>query len=572
MYRSRRQKCPDCFRRFRNKKALRQHHACVHTQMATEAEHKYGGRGRPWHADFIKYVHFIANHPTYAGMPDAMEEGRVQWEAPSNRTSGRFKETHNKRRQWWREKAKSVGIEPDTANWISRTAKFIHPTKFKPCKICGKVAELRYVYPQERLFARLRKQRVVGSNYAFNKLESISALVKRLHRDFGDDILAALPEVLAAGDIEIPTTELHSIADWLQWIEKVYIPQEPSILSPGAMSNAPDRFDGFHSDNICCRHTADKGRHKDNLAGYVTDRRVFEYWAAGDWVAADRLMGKVRTILKYDPCRNSSHSGPCDADHIGPISLGFTHRPAFQLLCGSCNSGKNNRMTASDVAFLLAHERSGEVVISWHSRRLWDLRKQSVVDNETALRLSKLLRENRHTLMHFLERLFRAGHLAFLTTLLELGRADFEVDFENVHADNGLVKFDREIRTKRITKYANEQKVRRCRIAFGELQTYSAKENRNAFIIRVDSAENAFTEAAALLARESEPCRILNRAIESALADKKTAEQRLLALLPRIAAVPTAEAAPAQNRLQAVMDAVGEALSDMWQHERYVRT
>jgi len=539
--------------------------------MTIETEHKYGGRGRPWHADFIKYVHFIANHPTYAGMPDAMEDGRVQWEAPSNRTSGRFKETHNKRRQWWREKAKSVGIEPDTANWISRTAKLIHPTKKKPCKICGKVAELRYVYPQQRLFGRLRKRLVVPSDYAFDMLEPISSLVKRLHKDFGDKILTDLPEVLATGDIEIPSSELHSIADWLTWIENVYIPLEPSILSPGAMSNAPDRFDGFHSDNICCRQTADKGRHKDNLAGYVTDRRVFEYWAAGDWVAADRLMGKVRTILKYDPCRNL-HSGPCDADHIGPISLGFTHRPAFQLLCGPCNSGKNNRMTASDVAFLIAHENSGENVISWHSRRLWDLRKNSVGDNETALRLSKLLRENRHTLMYFLQRLFEAGHHAFLTTLLELGRADFEVDFENVHADNGLVRFDREIRTMRITKYANEQKVRRCRIAFDELLTYFAKENRSAFVIKVDKSETAFNDAIAILDDESEVCKMLNRDIGKALADKKTAEQKLLELLPRIATIPMAEVCPAQKKLQAAMDAVGEVLSEMWTHERFVRT
>jgi hypothetical protein len=203
---------------------------------------------------------------------------------------------------------------------------------------------------------------------------------------------------------------------------------------------------------------------------------------------------------------------------------------------------------------------------------LWDLRKTSVVDNETALRLSKLLRDNRHTLMYFLERLFEAGHLAFLTTLLELGRADFEVDFENVHADNGLVKFEKELRTKRVTKYANEQKVRRCRIAFGELQTYFAKENRNAFVIRVDSAESAFSDAAALLAGESEQCRILNEDIGNALADKKTAEQRLLELLPRIAAVPIAEAVAAQKRLQAAMDAVGEALFGMWLDERYVRT
>ncbi|HFL9475791.1 TPA: Alw26I/Eco31I/Esp3I family type II restriction endonuclease, partial [Escherichia coli] len=61
------------------------------------------------------------------------------------------------------------------------------------------------------------------------------------------------------------------------------------------MANPPDRFDGFHSFNRCCRSIADKGRTKENLKSYVTDRRVFEYWVDGDWVAADRLMGQVRT-------------------------------------------------------------------------------------------------------------------------------------------------------------------------------------------------------------------------------------------------------------------------------------
>jgi Alw26I/Eco31I/Esp3I family type II restriction endonuclease len=531
---------------------------------------KYGGRGRPWHKDFIGYVHSIAEHPSYAGMPDAIDDGRVQWEAPSNRQSGRFKDTHNKRRQWWRSKAKSVGIELDSPNWISRTAKKIHPTMTKPCKICGRVADLRYVYPQERLFGRLRK-RLVPADYKFDRLEPVTSLIKRLYADFSNRAIAVLPEVLATGDIRIPVGKLKTIGDWLTWIEQEYIWLEPSILSPGAMSNAPDRFDGFHSDNICCRHTADKGRHRDNLAAYVTDRRVFEYWAAGDWVAADRLIGQVRTVLRYDPCRNE-HSGPCDADHIGPISLGFTHRPSFQLLCGTCNSGKNNRMSLSDVVLLRDQEASGEQVISWHSRRLWDLRKSSVIDNETALRLSKLLRDNRHTLMHYLQRLAETGHFAFLTTLLELYWADYDVVFEGVRGEGGIVVFDKQVRTKRITKYAAEQKVRRLRIGFAELFTYFKKESRNAYVVASATSESHIVGTLADLQKANAAVKGLNSNLGDALnSPQSQIESRLLRMLPEIDKLSPKVFERARQQLQAAVDETGEQLSKMWNAERYVR-
>src|SRR4051812_45826393 len=119
---------------------------------------KYGGRGRPWHQNFIRYMEFIVNHATYSGMPDAYyEPGRIQWEAPSNRAAGRFKETHGRRLKWWAKKASAIGISTSSDKWISRVAKQVHPTKVKPCKICGRELELRYVYPQERFLKRIRK-------------------------------------------------------------------------------------------------------------------------------------------------------------------------------------------------------------------------------------------------------------------------------------------------------------------------------------------------------------------------------------------------------------------------------
>ncbi|HCN8993051.1 TPA: Alw26I/Eco31I/Esp3I family type II restriction endonuclease, partial [Escherichia coli] len=82
------------------------------------------------------------------------------------------------------------------------------------------------------------------------------------------------------------------------------------------------------------------------------------------------------------------HPTPCQADHIGPISLGFSHRPQFQLLCKSCNSAKNNRMYLSDIISLLEAENEGHTVISWFAEEVWNRLKHSVDDSEKALRLS----------------------------------------------------------------------------------------------------------------------------------------------------------------------------------------
>ena len=71
------------------------------------------------------------------------------------------------------------------------------------------------------------------------------------------------------------------------------------LLSPGVMSNSPDRFDGFHSDGACCRSQSDKGRHKSNLQRYGQDRRVYENWADGDWIMSVLLRRAPRSTLPW---------------------------------------------------------------------------------------------------------------------------------------------------------------------------------------------------------------------------------------------------------------------------------
>jgi Alw26I/Eco31I/Esp3I family type II restriction endonuclease len=520
---------------------------------------------------FLEYARSIVEHPGYAGMPDVyMDNGDIQWEAPSNRKSGKHKDTHHRRRDWWRRKAIEVGIDPSTPYWISRTAKLIHPTKKKPCKNCGRVMDIRYAYPSATLLRRLER---LDEGFLVDPGEHITGLIRRLVEHFGDGVFAVFPALLGTSAVGVPSLP-PKLQVWLKWIEQKYMPQEPSTLSPGAMSNAPDRLDGFHSFNLCCRSKTDPGRSKENLQSYTTDRRVFEYWVEGDWVAADRLMGLIRSDehLQGEACVNG-HAGPCTADHVGPISLGFAHRPEFQFLCRACNSAKNNRMSIRDVRHLIAAEAGGEQVASWYCKALWDRRKGSVIDEETALRLSKLLRDNRHTLMRVLERVAAAGHFAFLATFLRLDCAKHDVEFVNLRVENHLTRFDHVVHSARTTKYAVEQQARRLRVAFDVLRDYVGKENRNAFVISSDNIEEAIRNAICELDAAPDRVRRLDKELRSVLSGEVPSDEELREVvveMPSARDEPT-EFGRARAALQRAMELVAEELSALWDDERYVR-
>lgn len=533
---------------------------------------KYGGRGRPWNPRFIEYMSFIAHHKSFKGMPDAfVDNDRIQWEAPSNRASGRFMHTHTKRREWWRKKALELGIDPNSSQWISRVAKTIHPTKKKPCKICGRVLSIQYVYPQARLLDRVRKLPFVPRQYKFDRLEPITDLIKRLVEDFGNQVFDHLPSLLSTGVIQPPNLG-RDLEVWQHWLDSTFIPKEPRILSPGVMSNAPDRFDGFHSDNLCCRSKADKGRSKANLASYTTDRRVFEYWSSGDWVAADRLMGQIRAVFKNSDCMNG-HLGPCSADHIGPLSLGFCHRPEFQLLCRACNSAKNNRMMNSDVVLLKKAEARSEKVISWHSEVVWNDRKKHVTDNETALRLSKLLRDNRHTFMSILQRIATRGHFSFLVTLLELDYADFDVNFKNLRVVDHITRFHRIIKAHRKTKYAVEQKARRCRVAFDSLRKYFRKISRNAYVVSTPEIEREVKKALAHLDSFPGSAKDWDKKLASVIWKRagRVDEEILRETIARFPRHQPPKFIKAKRHLVKAMALVGKELAQAWESDRYVR-
>lgn len=535
---------------------------------------EYGSKGQNWHANFVSYMVSIVTHPTFAGVPDAIKpDGKIQWEAPSNRNGGRFQHTHQLRRNWWGAKALEIGVDPSSDQWISTVAKRIHPTREKPCKRCGRIMRIDYAYPNGHLLKRLRQK--FGADFESDPLESIVTLVERVDDQYGQGRLDDFRSLLTIKNL-VPPEGLCDVDTWISWLEDDYIPQEPSLLSPGAMSNAPDRLDGFHSFNLCCRKKADSGRADANMRTYTTDRRVFEYWSDGNWIAADRMMGLISARFRNEATADGK-DGPPSADHIGPLSLGFAHRPHFRLLSKSANSAKNNRMSMDDVTDLIDAEAKGAEVVSWFAKPLWDLRKSDSTTDELCLRLSKQLRDNQRAAIHVLFEIYKCGHLTFLASLLGLSHADYKVEFCGLHISNFVPVYDRIKYTPRKTKYASEQKARRLRIGFEALRVYGEKENRHSSIVPIvftNKAEQYLHSALGYLKGSNNTFSEIDDALEAALSnvDGRLGEADLRAIVARIPqADDVKDFALARENLTETMAEVAKSISGMWTTDRYVR-
>lgn len=530
---------------------------------------------------FLQYEEEIVSHPAYAGMPDLRhDDGTIQWEAPSNRGAGAFQFSHDKRYQWWVEKAAEIGISTDEDKWISKVAKMIHPTKQHPCKVCGRVMDIRYCYLSSNFMKRVEKLPFYDGSIEMDEVTHILDFVTTFVDTYGDKAYRALPGLLKCTQVKTFLNLPNDLAAWTTWIEKNYIPNEPSMLGPGAMSNAPDRLDGFHTFNRCCRSSADKGRSKENLASYSTDRRAFENWSDGNWITANKLMGFISSDpdIKKEPCANGRNGGyhprPCSADHIGPISLGFCHRPEFQLLCKPCNSAKNNRMYYSDVLHLIEVEKSGEPVATWYADPIWQKCKGKVADKESALRLSRIMRDNRNIAMMLLADFIDKGEYLFLFTLLNLEYADYEYEIipGSIKMQSQFVTagFSHRVSTLR---YVSIQKTRKIRVAFSSLAEYARKENRNGYMYTSREIKELKAKAFSLLSRVSGSLKADNRALIVALSDDGSDAdiEQFIASIDYLAIKQTPEYVEAKRILVRIMELVATELASNWNNPRYSR-
>lgn len=404
---------------------------------------------RQWHPNFVKYTEFIVNHKNYNGLYfERNDDGQVKWVITGKSENGL------KRRDWWDAQCKKFGIKIE-AGCYAKVALKVHPTQKHTCQICGKELSLEYVYPNKRTIAGFKKEFNV-SILPFSK--DVFQIVKELAKTDAD--IEKVKRIFKISNSEKITKQ--NIESYLQ---KYFVDAfAKGLLSPGAMSNSPDRYDGYHSDGACCRHESDKGRHKDNLQRYGQDRRVYENWADGDWKMADRLMSLFR-------------KNGISADHIGPISLGFCHRPKFHPLSKAENSAKNNRMSLNDVQVLLADEKT-EQVVSWHSKYLWDILKNKVGTDKEAVKLSDLMRKNLHHILIVFSMIDEKGYGKFLLQFLNPSYSFFDYKFEEFDPKTGLYK--NAIAKKLEGKNQQNNIDRYYRVAFEKLQEYKTIENRKA--------------------------------------------------------------------------------------------
>jgi len=267
-----------------------------------------GRETREWHPNFLEYMTSISNHPNYSGMPEILKsDGSLRWVVTGKSRVGRL------RSGWWREKANDLGI-PIIGKWISETAKKNHPTKIKVCQVCGRSMSIEYTYPNKNLIKKFNKIIWIKNEFDYFDFFTIKEIIH--------EIISDSKTIEGYGELSkifsIPKSVKKTEDNYWKYVYDNFVKIESRLLSPGAMSNAPDGFDGFHTYNICCRAVQDTGRHPENLSRYIEDRRAYEHWSDGDWKAASWLMQKA-----YGICPVCGIEGEITADHIGPISLGF---------------------------------------------------------------------------------------------------------------------------------------------------------------------------------------------------------------------------------------------------------
>ena len=304
---------------------------------------------RKWHPRFLNYMKMIVNHPNYRGLRiETKADGTYSWIATAQSEVGKA------RIAWCEAKAKELGF-PIQAGVYADVMLAIHPTKWKVCQTCGREMSLYYHYPNANFLKSLNS--TFGTD--FTDCDHIHDIWDELVANGTSEIDIAR-FLIAKGSLTLnPTTATKD--EVINALEYACRKGNKKCLGPGAMSNFPDRYDGFHTYNRCCRATQDKGRSKENLKSYTKDRRAYEYWSDGNIHAANQFMG-------------SSFFKGTSADHIGPISLGFIHDPRYlQPMSSSDNSTKRDRLQYEDIEKIIETERrTGVYPMSWYSRLIWE--------------------------------------------------------------------------------------------------------------------------------------------------------------------------------------------------------
>lgn len=398
----------------------------------------------------------IINHPNYKGLAiTKKDDGSYSWIATAKSPTG------ESRIRWCLKKAHELGI-PNQPGVYADVMLEIHPTKWKVCQTCGRKMSLYYHYPNANFVAALNRK--FGTH--FSDCDHIS--------DIWDNLLTERfsPFQIASFLIEqgeLSNSYLDSKETIIDSLEYACRKGSKKCLGPGAMSNFPDRFDGFHTYNRCCRSSQDKGRSKENLKSYTKDRRAYEYWSDGNIHAANQFMG-------------SQFFDGISADHIGPISLGFIHDPRYlQPMEGGDNSAKRDRLQVADVIKIIqTQKRTGIYPMSWYSKEIWEYIKDNYKNNEPKVGTTyrDALKQNMANYMYILwsilENCPHNGQPFLISAFLAPNFKYFEFDY-TFNAEGDITNQN----PRHYTERNKNECDRYCRIAIESVYDYMNKNNRN---------------------------------------------------------------------------------------------
>jgi len=410
---------------------------------------------RSWNHDFQSYMEDIVRHPNYEGLPiERKRDGTLSWIATAKSKMGKA------RKVWAENKARELGL-PVQSGVYAQVMREIHPTKQHICQICGSSMSIYYHYPSVNFLKSLKKE----FGFEFSECDHIEDIWEQiLETDVDEDSL----HIFFKHKFKLSNIDDAKKDDIIVICERMCRIDGNKHLSPGVMSNFPDRYDGFHSYNRCCRAEQDKGRSRENLKSYTKDRRAYEYWSDGNLHAANMFMG-------------SGFFEGVSADHIGPISLGFVHDPHYlRPMSFGDNSTKRDRLLVEDINEILDVESAtGVYPMSWYSSDICEFIKENYIQhaNIVSTHFRDILKQNMTNFMFVLKTIIdKTEELgeAFLYNELIAPKADSFEHVYNFESDGSFTMTPRH----RTERSANEFE-RFKRIALTAVTEYSEKTNRN---------------------------------------------------------------------------------------------
>jgi len=412
---------------------------------------------RTWNNDFKVYMETIASHPNYRGLPiKRKDNGELAWIAPAETEIGQA------RIRWAKSKTLELGLSINQHKPFAQVMLEIHPTKTHVCQICGSRMSVFYHYLNANFIKTIYKK----FNILFTACDHVEDIWNQiLAKGFQEDAISLFFER------NFKLTNVGSLGkdEIISLCERKCREGENSLLGPGAMSNFPDRFDGFHSYNRCCRSAQDKGRSRENLKTYTKDRRAYEYWSDGNIHAANQFLSSKR----FDGT---------SADHIGPVSLGFVHDSHYlRPMIGGENSAKRDRLYVEDVdAILEAEKTTGIYPMSWYSAKIWEFIKSNYKKhpNIVATLYRGLLKQNMANLMFIRKSIIdcagERGCEFLAKEFIVPKHEDFRYDYEFDEFGNITNQTPRHF-----TERSKNEMERFTRIAFESVEEYNDKSNRN---------------------------------------------------------------------------------------------